>query len=114
MSVQINGNPYLETTHADSILILADGDLKLNGNPQGGHDNFEGLVYGGAQCEVGGNPSIYGQLICRNNPNPPGSMDWVTENKLNGDMTLRYMCGGMFANAGQAVPINGRMWSHVW
>ena len=29
-SVQINGNPYMVTAHPDSILIMADGDLKLN------------------------------------------------------------------------------------
>ncbi len=112
-SFEINGNPYMTTAHSDSILIIAEGDVKLNGNPVGGADNFEGLVYAGAQCEVSGAPSIFGQLICKDNPNPPGSEPWVAENVISGDMTLRYMCGGPLAQF-PATPLAERMWSHVW
>ena len=117
-SVQISGNPYLRAAHSDSILIIAEGDLDVSGNPSGGFDTFEGLVYGGAQCSVSGNPSFYGQLVCSGDPNPSGSEEWVEENKISGSMTLRYMCGGPLvdlANAWEAVfPIAGRMWNHVW
>ena len=113
-SIEVSGNSYLMPAHPDSILMIADGDLKLNGNPTGGYDTFEGLIYGGAQCEVGGNPVFHGQLLCKNNADPTGSRDIVQENKLNGNMKLTYMCGGIFAGAANASPISGRMWSHVW
>ena len=113
-SIMMNGNPYLTPAHPDSIMMIAEGDLKLNGSPASGFDTFEGLVYGGAQCEMNGDPVIHGQLICKNNPDPPGSEDIVSVNKLNGDMELTFMCGGIFAGAGGVVPIAGRNWSHVW
>ena len=113
-SIEVSGNSYLMPAHPDSILMIADGDLKLNGNPTGGYDTFEGLIYGGAQCEVGGNPVFHGQLLCKNNADPTGIRDIVQENKLNGNMKLTYMCGGIFAGAANASPISGRMWSHVW
>lgn len=113
-SIEVSGNSYLMSAHPDSILMIAEGDLKLNGNATAGYDTFEGLVYGGAQCEINGNPVLHGQLLCKNNADPAGSLDIVQENKLNGNMKLTYMCGGIFAGAGKATPIAGRMWSHVW
>ena len=46
-AVTIPGNPFLTAAHADSILIMAAGDVKINGNPTGGNENFEGLIYAG-------------------------------------------------------------------
>ena len=115
-SFEISGNPYLTAAHSDGILVIADGDVKLNGNPTGGADNFQGVVYGGSQCDVSGNPSIFGQLICKDNPNPPGSQDLADTNIISGNMTLTYMCGGPFTEGGVStmVPIAGRMWNHAW
>ncbi len=112
-SIEVSGNSYLTPAHPDSIMMIAGGDLKLNGNPTGGYDTFEGLLYGGAQCEISGNPILHGQLVCKNNADPAGSRNIVDENKINGNMKLTYMCGGIFASA-KATPIAGRMWNHVW
>ena len=113
-SILMNGNPYLRSAHPDSILMIADGDLKLAGDPIAGYGTFGGLIYGGAQCEMNGNPVLHGQLLCKNNADPAGSLDIVQVNKINGNMKLTYMCGGIFAGADKATPIAGRMWSHVW
>ena len=113
MSVTIPGDPYIVPAHPDSLLIVAGGDVKLNGSPASGDHNFEGLVYAGSQCEISGTPVMYGQLICRDAPNPFGSEDWVSENKISGDLTLTYNCGGMLGGGGVG-PISGRMWNHVW
>ena len=112
-SVTIPGDPYMVPAHSDSILIVAEGDVKLNGSPSGGEQNFEGLVYAGSQCEVSGKPVMFGQLICRDDPNPFGSENWVVGNKISGDLTLTYSCGGMLGRGG-ASPISERMWNHVW
>ena len=113
MSVTIPGDPYVIPAHPDSLLIVAGGDVKLNGSPASGDQNFEGLVYAGSQCEISGTPVMYGQLICRDDPNPFGSEDWVFENRISGDLTLTYNCGGMLGGS-RSGPISGRMWSHVW
>ncbi len=112
-SIQINGNPYMVTAHPDSILVLADGDMKLNGNPVAGATNMEGLLYGGAQCSVSGNPIIFGQLVCKGNPNPPGSTNYVDESVLSGNMTLTYSCGGLLGRRPPR-PLTERTWSHAW
>lgn len=94
-SVAIAGDPYIVSAHPDGILIMADGDIKLNGSPSGGDENFEGLIYAGSQCEISGTPAMHGQLICRNDPNPFGSENWANQNKISGNFTLTYSCGGL-------------------
>ena len=101
------------TAHPDSILMLADGDLKLNGNPVAGATSMEGLLYGGAQCGVSGNPIIFGQLACKGNPNPPGSTNWLDVSELNGNMTLTYSCGGLLGRRPPR-PLTERTWNHAW
>ena len=112
-SVTIPGDPHIVPAHPDSILIVAGGGVKLNGSRSSGDQNFEGLVYAGSQCEISGTPVMYGQLICRDDPNPFGGEDWASENRISGDLTLTYSCGGLLGGGGVS-PISGRMWSHVW
>ena len=112
-SVTIPGDPYITAAHSDSILIMASGDLKLNGSPAGGERNYEGLAYAGSQCEISGNPVWNGQLVCRGDPNPVGSENYAAENKVSGDLDLTFGCGGILAGH-EPGPINGRTWSHVW
>ena len=112
-SVQISSNPYIASAHSDSILVMAEGDLKLNGNPSGGNESFTGLVYAGAQCEISGTAKLYGQLVCRDGSNPSGSEEWANESKISGEAEIGYGCGG-FEVGIPAEPIPGRMWTHVW
>ena len=113
-SVMISSNSYMTAAHSDSILVIAEGDLKLNGSPVGGNDNFEGLTYGGAQCEVSGTARLHGQLVCADNANPSGSENWAVENKISGNAEITYSCGGsVLLKAADPVPI-GRMWTHLW
>ena len=112
-SLEMSGDPYITPAHPDSILIIAEGDLKLNGSASGGNENYGGLTYAGAQCEMSGTPSLFGQLVCKNNANPAGSADWVAENKISGNMTLTYNCGGIFA-PNRAEAISNRAWTQVW
>ena len=99
-SVIINGDPYLTPAHPDGIGIMAAGDLKLNGSPSGGVENFTGLYYAGSQCGLGGSPSLSGQLICLDKPNPPGSQDWMDENIVNGDANIEFDCSGVSLGGG--------------
>ena len=112
-TVTIPGDPYMVPAHSDSLLIIAEGDVMVNGNPVAGEITFEGLIYAGAQCEISGNPVIYGQVVCRDDPNPPGSLELASENLVSGNMQLTYTCGGLMAHR-PPWPIGERMWNHVW
>lgn len=93
-SVHIGGNPRMESSHPDGILIVAGGDLKVSGNAAGSTPAYSGLLYGGAQCQFNGTPDIYGHVLCRDDPNPPGSVDLVTQSKVNGNPRVIYDCSG--------------------
>ncbi len=112
-SVGLNGNPYMEPAHPDSIMILAAGDIKINGDPSGGHDTMEGLIYAGSQCVINGKPVIYGQLVCRDNPDPPGSLQITDNSEIDGEFKLTFQCGGILGDTDPNL-IPGRMWSHIW
>ena len=91
-SIEISGNPFMSASNPDNIQFLAGGDLKISGNPSVGVNNFSGLLYAGSQCQVNGNPTLGGQLICDNKANPAGSVDGATENKINGNPTITFDC----------------------
>jgi hypothetical protein len=93
-SVQLSGNPYMRPAHSSGVAVLAEGDLKLNGNATSGATNFDGIYYGGNQCEISGVPTISGQFLCKANPvQRLGAVNWVSENKISGDARITYGCG---------------------
>jgi hypothetical protein len=91
-SIEISGNPYLNTDDEDNIQFLAGGDLKIAGNPTVGLNNFSGLMYAGSQCVISGDPNIGGQVLCDNKTNPPGATNLATQNMINGNPTITYDC----------------------
>lgn len=96
-SVEISGNPYLVPMGGDSISIVAMGDVSISGNPIGTARSYEGMIYAGAQCKISGNPSLQGQVLCKDGANPAGAVQYASMNEISGNPTLRYGCGGMFA-----------------
>jgi hypothetical protein len=96
-SVEISGNPYLISTHPERIAILAGADVKVSGNPGTGFQNYEGLIYARSQCMTNGNPAIFGQLLCKNFPNPAGSVQAVDFNQVPGNPTITSDCNGLVA-----------------
>jgi hypothetical protein len=96
-SVTISGNPYLRSFDNDSIVIAANGDVKVSGNPSSGEMNYGGAIYAKYQCNVSGNPSFSGQLICDNDsPQPASATELATGNVISGNPTLTYDCNGRF------------------
>ena len=112
-AITVPGNPFMVGSHPDGLLLMAGGDVKINGNPSGGAFNFEGLIYADSQCEVSGAPRFFGLLICRDAPNPPDSEHWVSENKLNGDMEITYNWGRFMGSDKIVSPIRERSWDQV-
>ena len=97
-SVQYSGNPKITAAHPSGALIIANGDVGVSGNPTtGSADNYNGLIYAQSQCQLNGNPTIAGQILCYDDPNPAGSSEFVSENGISGNPTIRYECGGMSA-----------------
>ncbi len=109
--VEISGNPFLEAAHSADLVVVGGGDLKLNGNSELGADNVSGTVYGGSQCEVSGTPKITGSVICYGDPDPAGVKDIVSENKINGDLTLIAACGG--GSGVDVALLSNRAWTQV-
>ena len=88
------GNPKIEAAHDDDILIIASGDVNINGNPSGFTRSYTGLIYAGSQCDVNGNPMIQGYMLCGDAPNPPGALELAAANRVNGNPTFTYDCTG--------------------
>ena len=109
----MNGNPYMVPDHPDDMLIIASGDMKLNGDPTGGGKTAEGLIYGGSSCKFNGKPVIHGQIICKSNPDPPGSLDLQDVNEIDGELKLTYGCTGLMDDFPVMAAVE-RTWSHVW
>jgi hypothetical protein len=65
-SVQIIGSPHVRPASADSVLIVAGGDVHIGGTSRDGANNFEGLIYAENQCIVSGQPRVAGPLLCAN------------------------------------------------
>jgi hypothetical protein len=97
-SIEVSGNPFLIADHDDEILFLAGGDLSISGNPSAGANNFQGLVYAGAQCKTSGNPVLFGQLMCNNGPQPVGSVNIIAAHEMSGNFTLTFDCSANVFN----------------
>jgi hypothetical protein len=95
-SIQISGNPYLKPSSPDGIMFLSGADIEINGNPDAGTLNYEGLIYATSQCKIGGNPEIFGQIVCKNKPNSNSSVttQLADENMISGNPKITYNCGG--------------------
>jgi hypothetical protein len=104
-SIEVSGNPFMQPSSPDSIMFLAGGDLSISGNPGILNDNFEGLIYSDSQCKISGNPNLEGQIVCQDNPNPAGAVQYADKNEISGNPRIRYSCNGM---------INGRRRIMEW
>ena len=112
-SVSIPGTPTITAAHSSGAMIVAGGDVKLNGNPSAGDFSFQGVVYAGSQCELSGNPVIIGQLMCQDNPNPSGSENWVSENKLNGNAQIHFDCDSSSSSSAADGMLPTRGWWQI-
>jgi Tfp pilus assembly protein PilX len=113
-SLTIPGKPVMRPYHPDGWMIVATGDLKLNGDASSGSDAVQGLLYGGAQCEISGSPQITGQLICKGGAQPAGSTNWVATNQISGQLRLIHNCPPPSASSTKPIPLGERSWTQHW
>jgi hypothetical protein len=85
-SIKISAKPMIKAAHPDGILLMAGGDLDLQGDWGG-----EGMLYAGGQCYIPAHPIINGQLICKNKSPHPGA-NWVPANLISGDAEITFDC----------------------
>ena len=97
-SIEIAGNPFIRADHEDGILFLAGGDMSISGNPSAGVNNFQGMIYAGAQCKMSGNPAIFGQLLCNNGAQPAGSTNHTASHDISGNFTMTFDCSANVFN----------------
>ena len=101
-SIKVDGTPYIRPDHPDGILLLAGGDIFMAGNNTTGVDNYQGMVYAGAQCQAQGNAKMFGQLICANGAQPAGSIDYAGPGSgLAGNFSMTFDCSGNVFNKRQ-------------
>ena len=96
-SVQVSGVANIKAKHSSGAFIVANGDVQMNGFSTWSEENYSGFIYAQSQCMLNGDMIIEGYILCKDDPNPPGSNDMVTENLLNGNPTIRYNCAGLSA-----------------
>jgi hypothetical protein len=92
-SISLAGNPKM--VRADSVrnvLLVAAGDVQLQGSSSGGGAELSGLIYSGAQCSAMGTTAISGQVVCKNAANPPGSNALVANSQVGGNAIITYDC----------------------
>lgn len=87
-SIDVSGNPNL-SAYENDIVFLADGDLYIRGN-SGTH--YHGIMYGGSNCRVSGQPNVSGQFLCQSGPLPAGANDIVVSNLIEGNPIFTYGC----------------------
>ncbi len=96
-SVQVSGVANIKAKHPSGAFIVANGDVQMNGRSTWFEEDNSGFIYAQSQCMLNGDMIIEGYILCKDDPNPPGSNELVTENLLNGNPTIRYNCGGLSA-----------------
>jgi hypothetical protein len=94
-SIKVGGKKvWLTAAHPDDIVLMAGGDLDLQGEA-----GFEGLVYGGGQCYVSDKLSVNGPFICKDKDPHPGA-DYVQSSVLiSGDGKFNFDCNSMMSTA---------------
>jgi hypothetical protein len=97
-SIRVEGTPYLAADHEDGILLLAAGDVYLAGNAAAGANSYQGLVYAGAQCAAEGTFTLFGQMLCANNPQPPGATQWAVAHTIEGNFKMTFDCSANVFN----------------
>lgn len=98
-SIRVDGTPYIRPDDPDNILLLAGGDIFIAGNNTSGVDNYQGMVYAGAQCSAQGNAKMFGQMVCANGAQPVGATEHAGPgNSVTGNFSLSSDCSGTVFN----------------
>jgi Tfp pilus assembly protein PilX len=85
-SIKIPGKPRFKAHHPEGIVVLAGGDLDIQGE-----SILTGLVYCGGQIYISNKLTLNGALLCANLSPHPGS-NWVDKNLISGDATFNFTC----------------------
>jgi len=91
-SIDVSGSPTLSPKIGDPFVLFALGDVRLMGNT---NSAFNGAVFAGAQCQIGGNPGLNGQIVCKDNPQPVGARELFSVNRIYGNPGIAFNCGGL-------------------
>ncbi len=110
-SIDLSGRPFMLPDHSEGWLLMAGGDLKVGGKAEIGYVNVEGRLYGGSQCQFGGTPIIHGQILCSDEPDPPGAHNLLNSSKIMGTIDITYDCGSSAAYDAALIPLAERAWA---
>lgn len=94
--ILISGNPTF-TPHMPGLLMTADRDVEIAGNPGAGQTNYQGAILAHEQIKVVGNPAIKGNLIAED---AETLSNLVVLNDIAGNPTITYDCDTNLVYAG--------------
>jgi hypothetical protein len=97
-SIQVTGTPYIRADHDDGILLMAGGDISLAGNNTAGAINYQGMMYAAAQCDLSGNVTAIGQVVCANGLQPVGATEFAASSSVAGNFSLQFDCSAVVFN----------------
>lgn len=83
----ISSKPFIKAAHPDGILLLAGGDLDIQGDLGG-----EGLIYAEGHCYVSSKPKIAGSVVCKSKP---GAVGPVSANLISGEAEITFDCSSI-------------------
>jgi len=107
-SVAVDGNVSIVADHPGKMLILAEGDVKMNPT---GANRLDGLIYAGSQCGFDGPVVINGRIQCADAPDPAAALNLYDTNRLNGQMVISPACGTSgTGGATRLRPLENRAW----
>jgi hypothetical protein len=98
-AVKVTGSAVMQAFDPDGGLIIAEGDVSIAGVPGAGF-NYGGMIYAGSQCELLGNARINGQVLCKDNPDPAGAINYVNTTNtgdvgsVSGSPEITFNCTG--------------------
>jgi hypothetical protein len=82
--IKFGSKPFIRANHPDGLLLLAGGDLDLQGDWGGA-----GWIYAEGHCYISSKPNINGSLMCKSKPSAVGP---VSANLISGDAIITFDC----------------------
>lgn len=114
---EVTSEVYLRADHPDGILVVVRGDMKISGGGSSTDVAYDGLVYVGSQCSLSNKQVFHGQVICKDQADPPGVKNLSNENKFSSETRFDYDCTEFVdgtGGGGRLKPLSNRAWMEVW
>ncbi len=115
-TLEVTSEVYLRADHPDGVLFVTGGDMKISGGGSATAVAYDGFVYIGSQCGLSNKQFFRGQVICKDEPDPPGAKNLIGESKFSSETRFDFDCTdyvGGGGGGGNLKPLSSRAWIKV-